>query len=36
MIPAETIPGIGQGRDKENGESGEFKNDIFSILQEIL
>jgi hypothetical protein len=28
MIPVETIPGIGEGRMKENGGGDEFKYDI--------
>jgi hypothetical protein len=28
MRPAETIPGIGEGRIKENGGGGEFNCDI--------
>jgi hypothetical protein len=30
MIPAEAIPGMGEGEIKEDGE-GEFKYDIFDI-----
>jgi hypothetical protein len=32
MRPVETIPGMGEGRIKENGRGGEFKYDIFVIL----
>jgi hypothetical protein len=31
-ISAETIPGSGEGRMKENGGGGEFKYNIFDIL----
>jgi hypothetical protein len=30
--PVETIPGMGEGRIKENDGGGEFKYDIFDIL----
>jgi hypothetical protein len=33
MIPIETIPGMGEGRIKENGGGGEFKYDIFAIFK---
>jgi hypothetical protein len=36
MRPAETIPGMGEGRSKENDGGGEFSYDIFDILQELL
>jgi hypothetical protein len=32
MIPVETVPGIWEGRVKENGGRGEFKYDIFDTL----
>jgi hypothetical protein len=32
MRPAESIPGMGGGRIKENDGGGEFKYDIFDIL----
>jgi hypothetical protein len=32
MIPAEAIPGTGEGRIKEKSGRGEFKYDIFDIL----
>jgi hypothetical protein len=32
MIPVETIPGMGEGEIKENGEGDEFKYDIFDML----
>jgi hypothetical protein len=35
MIPVETILGMGRGV-KDNGGGGEFKYDIFDILQELL
>jgi hypothetical protein len=35
MRPVETIPGMGEGRIK-NGGGGDFKYDIFDILQELL
>jgi hypothetical protein len=36
MIPSETIPGMRGGGIKENDGEGEFKYDIFDILQELL
>jgi hypothetical protein len=30
--PAETIPGMGEGRIKKNGGGGEFNYDIVDIL----
>jgi hypothetical protein len=36
MIPIETSPGMGEGGIQENDEGGEFKYDIFDILQELL
>jgi hypothetical protein len=32
MIPAETIPGMGEERIKESRGGGEFKYDIFNTL----
>jgi hypothetical protein len=32
MRPTETIPRMGRRRINENGEGGEFKNDIVEIL----
>jgi hypothetical protein len=32
MIPIETIPGMGRGRDKREWWRGEFKYDIFDVL----
>jgi hypothetical protein len=34
MIPIKSIPGM--GGIKENGGEGEFKYDIYGILQELL
>jgi hypothetical protein len=36
MIPVETLPGMGEGRIKENRGGDEFKFDIFDILEELL
>jgi hypothetical protein len=36
IVPAETIPGMGGGRVKENGGGGEFNSAIFDVLQELL
>jgi hypothetical protein len=36
MTPAETVPGIGQGRMKESSGGGEFKYDIFDTVLEPL
>jgi hypothetical protein len=36
MRPVETIPAIGVGETKENDGGGEFKYEIFDILQEFL
>jgi hypothetical protein len=36
MRPAETIPGMGGGRIKENDGGDEFNYDIFDILKELL
>jgi hypothetical protein len=32
MIPAETIPGMGEREIKKNSGGGEFKYDMFDIL----
>jgi hypothetical protein len=32
MTPVETVPGMEEGRIKENGEGDEFKYDTFDIL----
>jgi hypothetical protein len=32
MTPVETIPGMGEGKIKENGGGNEFKYDVFDIL----
>jgi hypothetical protein len=32
MRPVETIPGMGEGKIKENDGGGEFNYDIFDIL----
>jgi hypothetical protein len=32
MISVETIPGMGKGEMKENGEKDEFKCNMFDIL----
>jgi hypothetical protein len=32
MRPVETIPGLGEGRQKENDRGGEFNYDIFDIF----
>jgi hypothetical protein len=32
MRPVETIPGMGEGKRKENDRGGEFKYEIFDIL----
>jgi hypothetical protein len=36
MIYVETIPGMGGGCMKENSGLGEFKHNIFGILEELL
>jgi hypothetical protein len=36
MIFVETAPGMGEGGMKQNCGGGEFKYDIFDILQELL
>jgi hypothetical protein len=32
MRPIEIVPGMGEGRAKENDGKGEFKHDIFDTL----
>jgi hypothetical protein len=36
MIPVETIPGMGGGKNKGEGGRGELKYDIFDTLKELL
>jgi hypothetical protein len=36
MIQVETLPGLGEGDNKGECWKGEFKCDIFDILQEFL
>jgi hypothetical protein len=36
MIPVGNIPKMGEGGIKESSGEGEFKYDIFDILQELL
>jgi hypothetical protein len=33
MLPVETIPGIGEGRIKENVEGGKLNYDIFNVVR---
>jgi hypothetical protein len=36
MVPVKTIPGVVGGRDKREWWEGEFKCEIFNILEELL
>jgi hypothetical protein len=36
LIPAETIPGMGEGKIGEIGGRGKIKYDLFNTLQELL